>query len=52
MLVQLEVDDESLDRLMVRNLSDTIPHLCPKEDEEIISAIKTVCGYFSVEGVS
>jgi len=52
MLVKLEVDDDSIDQLMVRVLSETIPYLCPNEDEELISAIKTVCGYFSVEGVS
>jgi len=52
MLVKLEVDDDSLDQLVVRVLSETLPYLCPNEDEELISAIKTVGGYFSVEGIS
>jgi hypothetical protein len=51
MLVQLEVDDDSIDQLMVRTLSDHIPYLCPKEEIELIDAMKCVCDYFSVEGI-
>jgi hypothetical protein len=51
MLVQLEVDDDSIDQLMVKTLSDNILYLCPKEESELIDAMKCVCDYFSVEGI-
>ena len=52
MLVQLEVDDDSVDQLIVKVLSDTVPYLCPTEEKELIDAIKVVGDYFSVEGIS
>ena len=52
MLVQLEVEDDSLDQLIVRVLSDTVLYLCPTEEKELIDAIKVVGDYFSVEGIS
>lgn len=52
MLVQIEVDDDSVDQLLVRVLSETLPHLCPTEDRDLIDAMKRVGDYFSVEGIS
>lgn len=51
MLVQLEIDDDSVDQLMVKVLSETLQYLCPKEEKELIAAIKVVGDYFSVEGI-